>query len=135
MAEQEVKKVEAVMPVAPTPVETKSDVAEGKLQLHHLQVGCERKRRRLSAARNQKLLLLFKKTSTAPKKVSRRINWRVIALADLEKEKRLSFIKAWEDNEKTKSGETSLGKSSMLLPHGRIAKSSSRSQTEKYRGK
>jgi hypothetical protein len=26
-----------------------------------------------------------------------------IALADLEKEKRLSFIKAWEDSEKTKA--------------------------------
>lgn len=31
MAEQEVKKVEAVTPVAPAPVETKSDVADGKV--------------------------------------------------------------------------------------------------------
>jgi len=37
------------------------------------------------------------------------MTWRLmfcfsdVALADLEKEKRLSFIKAWEDSEKTKA--------------------------------
>ncbi|KAJ6760068.1 CARBOXY-TERMINAL REGION REMORIN, partial [Salix purpurea] len=102
MAEQEVKKVEAVMPVAPTPVETKSDVAEGKVTAPSPPVAAE-KEKAATATEESKALAIVQKTEPAPKKVSGGSIDRVIALADLEKEKRLSFIKAWEDSEKTKA--------------------------------
>ncbi|KAJ6760066.1 hypothetical protein OIU79_025020 [Salix purpurea] len=85
MAEQEVKKVEAVMPVAPTPVETKSDVAEGKVTAPSPPVAAE-KEKAATATEESKALAIVQKTEPAPKK------------------------------------RTGLRKSSMLLPHGRIAK-------------
>ncbi|KAJ6686229.1 CARBOXY-TERMINAL REGION REMORIN [Salix purpurea] len=53
-------------------------------------------------------------TEPAPKKVSGGSIDRDIALADLEKEKRLSFIKAWEDSEKTKAENKSQKKLSVV---------------------
>ncbi|KAL9396896.1 hypothetical protein Peur_011149 [Populus x canadensis] len=97
MAEQEVKKVEAVTPVAPAPVETKSDVADGKVTAPPPPVAPA------TAAEESKALAVVEKTEPAPKKVSGGSIDRDVALADLEKEKRLSFIKAWEESEKTKA--------------------------------
>ncbi|KAJ6760067.1 hypothetical protein OIU79_025020 [Salix purpurea] len=92
MAEQEVKKVEAVMPVAPTPVETKSDVAEGKVTAPSPPVAAE-KEKAATATEESKALAIVQKTEPAPKKTARKLKQR-----------------------------TGLRKSSMLLPHGRIAK-------------
>ncbi|KAL3604094.1 hypothetical protein D5086_004953 [Populus alba] len=102
MAEQEVKKVEAVTPVAPAPVETKGDVADGKVTAPPPPVAAE-KEKAATAAEESKALAVVEKTEPAPKKVSGGSIDRDVALADLEKEKRLSFIKAWEDSEKTKA--------------------------------
>ncbi|KAJ6940344.1 remorin-like [Populus alba x Populus x berolinensis] len=102
MAEQEVKKVEAVTPVVPAPVETKSDVADGKVTAPPPPVAAE-KEKAATAAEESKALAVVEKTEPAPKKVSGGSIDRDVALADLEKEKRLSFIKAWEDSEKTKA--------------------------------
>ncbi|KAB5569177.1 hypothetical protein DKX38_002970 [Salix brachista] len=113
MAEQEVKKVEAVTPVAPAPVETKSDVAEGKVTAPPPPVAAE-KEKAATAAEESKALAIVEKTEPAPKKVSGGSIDRDIALADLEKEKRLSFIKAWEDSEKTKAENKSQKKLSVV---------------------
>ncbi|KAJ6778261.1 hypothetical protein OIU74_002115, partial [Salix koriyanagi] len=102
MVEQEVKKVEAVTPVAPAPVETKTDVAEGKVTAPPPPVAAE-KEKAATTAEESKALAIVEKTELVPKKVSGGSIDRDIALADLEKEKRLSFIKAWEDSEKTKA--------------------------------
>ncbi|KAG6786762.1 hypothetical protein POTOM_008377 [Populus tomentosa] len=115
MAEQEVKKVEAVTPVAPAPVETKGDVADGKVTAPPPPVAAE-KEKAATAAEESKALAVVERvfsevgmemaefeTEPAPKKVSGGSIDRDVALADLEKEKRLSFIKAWEDSEKTKA--------------------------------
>ncbi|KAG6748084.1 hypothetical protein POTOM_047984 [Populus tomentosa] len=99
MAEQEVKKVETETPVTPAPVETKSDVADEKAIVPPPPAAEEKEK----VADELKALAVVEKTEPAPKKISGGSIDRDIALADLEKEKRLSFIKAWEDSEKTKA--------------------------------
>ncbi|KAJ6755859.1 hypothetical protein OIU79_028300 [Salix purpurea] len=92
MVEQEVKKVEAVTPVAPAPVETKTDVAEGEVTAPPPPVAAE-KEKAATAAEESKALAIVEKTELVPKKTARKLKQR-----------------------------TSLRKSSLLLPHGRIAK-------------
>ncbi|KAG6749490.1 hypothetical protein POTOM_046541 [Populus tomentosa] len=99
MAEQEVKKVETETLVTPAPVETKSDVADEKAIVPTPPAAEEKEK----VADELKALAVVEKTEPAPKKISGGSIDRDIALADLEKEKRLSFIKAWEDSEKTKA--------------------------------
>ncbi|KAJ6872793.1 remorin-like [Populus alba x Populus x berolinensis] len=111
MAEQEVKKVETETPVTPAPVETKSDVADEKA-IVPLPPAAEEKEK---VADELKALAVVEKTEPAPKKISGGSIDRDIALADLEKEKRLSFIKAWEDSEKTKAENKSQKKLSAVV--------------------
>ncbi|KAJ6328608.1 hypothetical protein OIU77_010324 [Salix suchowensis] len=50
-----------------------------------------------------------------PKKISGGSMDRDVALADLEKEKKLSFVKAWEDSERTKAENKSQKKLSAVV--------------------
>ncbi|XP_061962117.1 remorin-like [Populus nigra] len=111
MAEQEVKKVETETPVTPAPVETKSDVADEKAIVSPPPAAEEKEK----VADELKALAVVEKTEPAPKKISGGSIDRDIALADLEKEKRLSFIKAWEDSEKTKAENKSQKKLSAVV--------------------
>ncbi|KAL9385471.1 hypothetical protein Peur_022481 [Populus x canadensis] len=111
MAEQEVKKVETETPVNPAPVETKSDVADEKAIVPPPPAAEEKEK----VADELKALAVVEKTEPAPKKISGGSIDRDIALADLEKEKRLSFIKAWEDSEKTKAENKSQKKLSAVV--------------------
>ncbi|KAJ6972285.1 remorin [Populus alba] len=111
MAEQEVKKVETETPVTPAPVETKSDVADEKAIVPTPPAAEEKEK----VADELKALAVVEKTEPAPKKISGGSIDRDIALADLEKEKRLSFIKAWEDSEKTKAENKSQKKLSAVV--------------------
>ncbi|KAJ6778260.1 hypothetical protein OIU74_002115 [Salix koriyanagi] len=67
MVEQEVKKVEAVTPVAPAPVETKTDVAEGKVTAPPPPVAAE-KEKAATTAEESKALAIVEKTELVPKK-------------------------------------------------------------------
>lgn len=61
MAEQEVKKVEAVTPVAPAPVETKSDVAEGKVTAPPPPVAAEKEKAATAAEESKALAVVESK--------------------------------------------------------------------------
>ncbi|XP_011035931.1 PREDICTED: remorin [Populus euphratica] len=111
MAEQEVKKVETETLVTPAPVETESDVADEKAIVPRPPAAEEKEK----VADELKALAVVEKTEPAPKKISGGSIDRDIALADLEKEKRLSFIKAWEDSEKTKAENKSQKKLSAVV--------------------
>ncbi|KAH8488635.1 hypothetical protein Peur_059715 [Populus x canadensis] len=111
MAEQEVKKVETETPVTPAPVETKSDVADEKAIVPPPPAAEEKEK----VADELKALAVVEKTEPVLKKISGGSIDRDIALADLEKEKRLSFIKAWEDSEKTKAENKSQKKLSAVV--------------------
>ncbi|KAJ6710104.1 hypothetical protein OIU74_011086 [Salix koriyanagi] len=58
MAEQEVKKVEAVTPVAPAPVGTKSDVAEGKVTAPPPPVAAEKEKAATAAEESKALAIV-----------------------------------------------------------------------------
>ncbi|KDO86098.1 hypothetical protein CISIN_1g028704mg [Citrus sinensis] len=111
MAEEQVKKVEAETPAAPAPAPAlapapapavpNNDVAEEKAvtQLHDQEKPVD----------DSKALAVVDQTpDSAKKKISgeKKISGshdRDVALAEVEKEKRESFIKAWEESEKTKA--------------------------------
>ncbi|KAK1558542.1 hypothetical protein Q3G72_003524 [Acer saccharum] len=105
MAEEQLKKTEspaapapALVPApAPAPVVAvaKNDVVEQKplVQFH------EEKKPEESKA----LVVVDKTSDSAEKKISGGSHDRDVALGEVEKEKRLSFIKAWEDSEKSKA--------------------------------
>jgi hypothetical protein len=61
MAEQEVKKVEAVTPVAPAPVETKSNVADGKVTAPPPPVAAEKQKAATAAEESKALAVVESK--------------------------------------------------------------------------
>ncbi|GMI98385.1 REMORIN 1.2 [Hibiscus trionum] len=61
------------------------------------------------------LAVIEKAPEPEPKKISGGSHDRDIALAEVEKAKRLSFIKAWEDSEKTKAENKSQKKLSAIV--------------------
>lgn len=87
------KILETEKPVAPAAAETA--VAEGKVAAPHPP---EEK-----VAETNAIVVADKAPDAAEKKISGGSIDRDIALAEVEKEKRMSFIKAWEDSEKTKA--------------------------------
>uniref|UniRef100_A0A2N9G5V6 Remorin C-terminal domain-containing protein n=1 Tax=Fagus sylvatica TaxID=28930 RepID=A0A2N9G5V6_FAGSY len=94
--EKEVKKVEAKTPETPTLAssEVPNDVAQEKPAVHPQE----------TKADESKAITLAEKTpEPVVKKASKGSIDRDVALAELEKEKSLSFIKAWEESEKSKA--------------------------------
>ncbi|XWS32207.1 hypothetical protein CRYUN_Cryun23aG0140500 [Craigia yunnanensis] len=61
------------------------------------------------------LAVVEKAPEPSPKKISGGSHDRDIALAEVEKEKRLSFIRAWEDSEKTKAENKAQKKLSVIV--------------------
>ncbi|KAF2282579.1 hypothetical protein GH714_043208 [Hevea brasiliensis] len=92
MAEQESKKLEAKSPATPTPAP--AEVKQGASQEKVIVPPPEE-----SIA----LAVVDKNPESVPKKISGGSHDRDTALAEVEKEKKNSFIKAWEDSEKTKA--------------------------------
>ncbi|KAJ6320380.1 hypothetical protein OIU78_015715 [Salix suchowensis] len=113
MAEQEVKRVDTETPVAPAPVESKSEVADEKAIVPPPPAAEEEEK----VADGSKDLSVAEKTEPGltPKKISGGSMDRDVALADLEKEKKLSFVKAWEDSERTKAENKSQKKLSAVV--------------------
>ncbi|KAJ0111792.1 hypothetical protein Patl1_00413 [Pistacia atlantica] len=89
MAQEHLKKTEAESPRAPVPA-----VAEEKT----VSQAPEKK-----PDESKALAVVDKAPDSEKKKISGGSQDRDVALADLEKGKRLSFIKAWEESEKSKA--------------------------------
>ncbi|XP_021904297.1 uncharacterized protein At3g61260 [Carica papaya] len=124
MAEEQLKKVEAESTAAPAPapIETTKTVAEEKAVIQHPEEKVD----------DSKALALVEKTGqSAPKKISGGSIDRDIALADLEKEKRLSFVKAWEDSEKTKADNKAQKKLSAVAAWENSKKAATEAQLRK----
>nr|KJB49420.1 hypothetical protein B456_008G118300 [Gossypium raimondii] len=103
MAEETKKEVAAETPVAPTPaVEAPTPVAED-LKADSKKTTVAPPPAEEKSDESKALAVVEKAPEPAPKKSSTGSHDRDVALADLEKEKKLSFIKAWEDSEKTKA--------------------------------
>ncbi|KAJ6675384.1 CARBOXY-TERMINAL REGION REMORIN [Salix viminalis] len=113
MAEQEVKRVDTETPVFPAPVESKSEVVDEKAIVPPPPAAEEEEK----VADGSKDLAVAEKTEPGltPKKISGGSMDRDVARADLEKEKRLSFVKAWEDSERTKAENKSQKKLSAVV--------------------
>ncbi|KAJ9171356.1 hypothetical protein P3X46_014739 [Hevea brasiliensis] len=98
MAEQESKKLETESPVTPTPATAPAEFKQDAAQEKAIVPSPEEK-----LDESKALAVVDKTQESAPKKISGGSLDRDIALAEVEKEKRNSFIKAWEDSEKTKA--------------------------------
>ncbi|KAA8516025.1 hypothetical protein F0562_019204 [Nyssa sinensis] len=95
MATEEAKKIEAESQAEPAPakVETPNDVVEEKAVIPKPEEKVD----------DSKALAIADKTPDSPvKKISGGSLDRDVALAQIEKEKRFSLIKAWEESEKSK---------------------------------
>ncbi|CAH8389147.1 unnamed protein product [Eruca vesicaria subsp. sativa] len=79
---------------ATVPAEVAKDVNEEKIQYPHVQQDSDD---------SEALAIVEKTVEPAPKKSSSGSQDRDVKLADLSKEKKLSFAKAWEDREKSKA--------------------------------
>ncbi|KAK1377009.1 Remorin [Heracleum sosnowskyi] len=93
MATELPQNVETELPVVPAPVPEKVESLPK----------VEEEKPVLPLVDDTKALAVVEKTpDSAEKKTSEGSHDRDVALAELEKEKRLSFIKAWEESEKSK---------------------------------